>query len=246
MVVERRAVSDEQKKERRHEILAAARELFKRSDFFSVNMDRVARKSGLAKGTLFLYFKTKEELFLALAKEEITEWNDRFDALLAGYVEKKKKLTQKEILSLLESTFRGNDTLLHLVSILDATLEHNINHETARDFKFYIRNRAFTTGALLEQCLPELHPGEGMKIYMYANFLIIGIQHVANPSPVVKQVIEEKGMELFRIDFHTVFAEMMGCLLSGMLADRQQCAETVKEKTVAHHGRNGKPGTEKR
>ena len=39
---------------------------------------------GLAKGTLFLYFKTKEGLFLALAEQKMEAWHQHFNELLAA------------------------------------------------------------------------------------------------------------------------------------------------------------------
>ncbi|MEW6270972.1 MAG: TetR/AcrR family transcriptional regulator [Thermodesulfobacteriota bacterium] len=51
--------------EKREEILAAAEREFARRDFHEVLMDDVAARAGVGKGTLYRYFPTKEELFLA-------------------------------------------------------------------------------------------------------------------------------------------------------------------------------------
>lgn len=51
--------------ERREAILAAATRLFAETGFASCEMDRVAADLGVAKGTLYLYFPSKEELFYA-------------------------------------------------------------------------------------------------------------------------------------------------------------------------------------
>lgn len=53
---------------RRDSILRAAAALLEVEDYPDITMERVARKAGVAKGTPYLYFPTKEKLFTALAE----------------------------------------------------------------------------------------------------------------------------------------------------------------------------------
>jgi AcrR family transcriptional regulator len=53
----------------RERILAVAERIFRERPFHEVRMDDVARKSGVAKGTLYLYFAGKRELYLAVLFE---------------------------------------------------------------------------------------------------------------------------------------------------------------------------------
>lgn len=59
----------EARESKRELIAAAARELFAKYGYKLVSMDTIALKSGVAKGTLYLYFKDKEELFYYLLDE---------------------------------------------------------------------------------------------------------------------------------------------------------------------------------
>lgn len=61
-----RAHTPEQKTERRSAILAAALEEFFESGFAAARMDRLAARAEVSKGTLYLYFASKEEVLLAL------------------------------------------------------------------------------------------------------------------------------------------------------------------------------------
>lgn len=56
------------KAERPTEIVAAAAALFAEQGFAGTRLDAVARRAGVAKGTLYLYFDTKEDLFRAIAQ----------------------------------------------------------------------------------------------------------------------------------------------------------------------------------
>jgi TetR/AcrR family transcriptional regulator len=55
--------------ERRKSILKAAREVFFKKGFMAATMDAIADRCGLAKGTIYLYFKSKEELYVSLMAE---------------------------------------------------------------------------------------------------------------------------------------------------------------------------------
>ena len=54
--------------ERREAILAAALEEFSASGFAATRLDDVARRAGVAKGTIYLYFRDKESLFQELVR----------------------------------------------------------------------------------------------------------------------------------------------------------------------------------
>ena len=58
---------EREKEQRRNDIVDAAEKLFFEMDYGGVSMDEIARKIGLGKGTLYLYFKNKESLFYAVA-----------------------------------------------------------------------------------------------------------------------------------------------------------------------------------
>ena len=64
---------DQKKAESRRRILDAAREVFFRDGFMRANLDEMAEKAGVAKGTLYRYFESKADLYVAVltANQEI-------------------------------------------------------------------------------------------------------------------------------------------------------------------------------
>jgi AcrR family transcriptional regulator len=52
--------------ERKGQILSAAEDVFSRKGFDNARMDDIAEETGLSKGTLYLYFKSKDELIVAI------------------------------------------------------------------------------------------------------------------------------------------------------------------------------------
>ena len=79
------AAKRERRKEARPgELLDAALDLFVEKGFAATRAEEVAARAGVSKGTLFLYFHSKEELFKAVVRENISgrfkEWDDEFAA----------------------------------------------------------------------------------------------------------------------------------------------------------------------
>jgi|SRR5688572_10255189 AcrR family transcriptional regulator len=59
------------KEARPADIVAAALELFTEKGFAAARTEEIARRAGVSKGTLFLYFATKEDLFRAVVREVV-------------------------------------------------------------------------------------------------------------------------------------------------------------------------------
>ena len=66
-------VTPDRRLERRHAIIAAAARLIAREGYADCEMELVANEIGVAKGTLYLYFKSKEELFYACVDHGMLE-----------------------------------------------------------------------------------------------------------------------------------------------------------------------------
>ena len=73
---------ERRKEARPGELLDAALNLFVEKGFTATRMEEVAKRAGVSKGTVFLYFPSKEELFKAVVRENISgrfeEWNTEF------------------------------------------------------------------------------------------------------------------------------------------------------------------------
>lgn len=87
------AKRERRKEARPGELLAAALDLFVEKGFAATRSEEVAARAGVSKGTLFLYFPSKEELFKAVVRENISgrfqQWKeeiDRFEGSTADMV----------------------------------------------------------------------------------------------------------------------------------------------------------------
>lgn len=71
------------KQERPGELLEAALDLFVEKGYAATRVEEVAARAGVSKGTLFLYFASKQELFKAVVRHTIAgrfaEWGEELD-----------------------------------------------------------------------------------------------------------------------------------------------------------------------
>ncbi len=74
---------ERRKESRPGELLDAALDLFVEKGFSATRVEEVAARAGVSKGTLFLYFQSKEDLFKAVVRENIANqfpgWNEEFN-----------------------------------------------------------------------------------------------------------------------------------------------------------------------
>src|SRR5262252_8416238 len=70
--------------ERRNAILKAALDEFSERGFAAARLDDVARRAGVAKGTIYLYFKDKEALFQELVRFQIGPVVGALETVLAS------------------------------------------------------------------------------------------------------------------------------------------------------------------
>ena len=68
--------------DRPREICAAALEVFAEKGFAAAKLDEIAKRAGVSKGTLYLYFKDKEQLFRAVVRDAVVPNVDRLRAAL--------------------------------------------------------------------------------------------------------------------------------------------------------------------
>lgn len=78
-------LEERRKKERlarRNQILKAARKLFFDKGFKSITIDHIARKAELSKGAVYLYFESKEEIYIQILLADINKFSQKVNTPL--------------------------------------------------------------------------------------------------------------------------------------------------------------------
>jgi AcrR family transcriptional regulator len=211
----KRARADADKLQRRAEILRAAATAFAASPYAAVTMADVAQRAGLAKGTVYLYYATKEALFLQLVIEALASW---FAEVAAALTCEQGQLGPEALAELLVRTLASHGELTRLLPILHPVLEQNIDETLALSFKRSLREQTAAAGALLEQRFAGLRPGEGVRFLLRLHALVIGLHAMASPSPTVARILELPELAALRIDFAGELQATVAALLRGWRA----------------------------
>jgi len=90
---------ERRKEARPQELLASAVELFVERGFASTRLEDVARRAGVSKGTLYLYYANKEDLFKAVVRESILPMIGDAEASVAEFEGHSAELLRHVILS---------------------------------------------------------------------------------------------------------------------------------------------------
>ncbi len=221
MVIKQRAISSDEKLERREAILNATAGLLVKDDYHDISIARIARKVGVAKGTVFLYFRTKEELFLQLQSREYKSWFEDLNRRINTLLRHKKESRIDEFVENIMASIKVHPMMTRLTPILHIILERNIDYETAWEFKHFLLREIHTTGRLIEQCLPFLRKKDGAGFLLHLQVLLIGLIQLTRPALTVKQVIETEKMEIFQMNFEEKLPEMLALIINGMKAARK-------------------------
>lgn len=165
-----RARSALEKTRRRDDILRAAERLWLSTPYADLSMNQVAREAKLAKGTLYLYFDTKEELFLALLHEYLQGWFQRFGELLGA----QRPQTPREMTATLTDALRDQTHLRRLLLLLTPVLRTHLAPEVEANFRR-------ETQQMLQQAMSAMPytPEINREILVHCYALSVGWQQMA-------------------------------------------------------------------
>jgi len=79
--------------DKRERILAAAERIFARHGFFAARVSEIAKEAGVADGTIYLYFKSKDDLLISWFEHRMTRVNTAMRAAIAGQAPRDQLIT---------------------------------------------------------------------------------------------------------------------------------------------------------
>jgi len=154
----KRARTPEQKSDRRDTILATAKTLFMEAGYEGFSMGLLCKRAGVAKGTLYLYFGTKEEVLLCLYSREF----ERFCSELTAGIP--AEITDTDFVSRIYETSVSDPLFLALHARLGTVIEQNISVDAlitskrnmAKHFQMMVSNLSGPLALDYEQTLAAL------------------------------------------------------------------------------------------
>ena len=116
---------------RREEIINACEELYKKENFKDITLKQIGEKTTFSRTSIYNYFQTKEEIFLALFQREYEKWIEDLNKIY----EKNERLMIEELANKLAHTIEKRPTLLKLLAMNLYDMEDNSKMEALVEFK---------------------------------------------------------------------------------------------------------------
>ena len=159
---------------RREEIISAARELFQTKDYEKATMQELIKNLNIAKGTLYYYFSSKQELLEAVIENTIDEEFVKKEKLLKSFSNGGTGAIEK-----LKILIEGSDVADENEKILE-TLHHpeNIEMHTKQLGRYITRLAPLWASVLTEGCDEGVFKTE--YPLEYAEFILAGIQFLTD------------------------------------------------------------------
>lgn len=208
----RRARSAEEKADRAAALAGAARELLAGDDYDAVSVEAIAHRAGVAKGTVFLYYPTKEALGLAVLGTLLEEWWADLSAKLNAL---ERPASPSSVAAAGRRSLEGRDDMLRLLGLMSGVLEAKAGAEAVAAFRGTLREGAGRLGARLEGALPFLRRGEGLEVALTLHALVIGVHQMSQEA---RGGLESQDLAPFRVDVPGAVGRTLRVQLEGARA----------------------------
>lgn len=183
----KRARSQIEKQEREKAILEGAWKLLQRKTCESLTMDEVASAAGLAKGTLYLYFGSKEALFLSLIESQLSPLVADINRWLN---EQAGDATPESAAAYIARSFNRKRSLARMILLIFPVLEDTLDIELSCRFKETVGSYSEEMGRALESAITGMPHGSGSKLSILALGLGAVLYHTSHTSSAFRRIME--------------------------------------------------------
>ena len=197
---------------RKEEIIAACRKLYETMSFKEITLKEIGQQTSFTRTSIYNYFETKEEIFLALFAQEYEYFSQDLDRLC----EQNETLTLDELASALARALERRPLMLKLLSMNMYDMEANSRMERLVAFK----TAYGASKDALDRCLKRFVPAldeKGRQTFLYA-FLpfVYGLYPYTMVTEKQKQAMREAGISYVYMSTYEMAYDFIRTLLGGL------------------------------
>ena len=187
---------------RKEEIITACEQLYQTMSFKEITIKEIGAVTSFTRTSIYNYFQTKEEIFLALMQREYEQWAGEIGALAAG----RDSMTAEEFADALAHSLEKREQLLKLLAMNHYDMEEHSRPERLTEFKI-------AYGASLDAvraCLRKFFPGADCERFIFVFFpFLFGVYPYAVATEKQLTAMREAKLD-FRM--HSVYELIYSCV----------------------------------
>ena len=198
---------------RREEIIAACRKLYETMSFKDITLKEIGQQTSFSRTSIYNYFETKEEIFLALFAQEYELFTEDLDRLCR----QNESLTPDELSSALARALERRPMMLKLLSMNMFDMEANSRMERLIAFKTAYGKSKDAMDACLQQFAPGLS-AQKRQTFLYALLpFVYGLYPYTMVTEKQKQAMREAGISYVYMSTYEMAFDFIRTLLGGLL-----------------------------
>ena len=154
--------------QRREEIISACEQLYRTMSFKDITLKEIGNVTSFTRTSIYNYFQTKEEIFLALYEREYDRWN----AELVSIRKENESLSKSELADKIAASISNRKQLLKLLAMNNYDMEANSRPELLVSFKVAYGTSMQNICRLLQKFCPDMTVSEIQNfIYIFFPFM---------------------------------------------------------------------------
>lgn len=194
---------------RKDEIITACAELYKTMSFKDITIKEIGNTTSFTRTSIYNYFQTKEEIFLALLQREYELWIDKLKQIQAEH----DKLAPAEFADALAHSLEERHNLLKIMSMNHYDMEENSRIERLIDFKVVYGQSL----AEVRNCLDKFYPDmtvQDKQSFIYSFFpFMFGIYPYTVVTEKQREAMKQAGVNYVYMTVYEITYEEVKKLL---------------------------------
>ncbi len=190
---------------RREEIVNACEKLYRTMSFREITLKEISEETSFSRPSIYNYFATKEEIFLALFEREYDRWNASLEEIHRG----RRVLSSHAFAEKVAKSLSARPQLLKLLSMNNYDMEENSREECLTSFKRAYGRSLKLVKEILDKFCPEMTE-ERKQRFLYVFFpFMFGIYPYAAVTEKQKSAMKAENVD-YR--YQTVYEITYACL----------------------------------
>ena len=191
---------------RKEEIISACEQLYKTMSFKDITLKEIGNVTSFTRTSIYNYFQTKDEIFLALYTREYDRWNED----LQGILNENAKLSKKQLSEKIASSIAKREQLLKLLSMNNYDMESNSRPELLVSFKVSYGESLRNIQKILKKFCPDMNEAD-IKNFIYVFFpFMFGIYPYTTVTDKQREAMNKANVDF---TYQTIFEITNNCIL---------------------------------